>query len=174
MGYFLLSLSVAANITIVQNIFIYLVFYSLVTIGIFCCLHLFRSYSNFHFVDRITLLNNLSFTNPTLAILFSILLFSLIGLPPFILFFSKFILLSSLISDYILLFVFVILLCLSVYYYLRIIKIMFFFRKSYFLFLLPQSRTLTILLSSIVCVIMLAPFFIDVFVVCLQNGFFNF
>ena len=78
-------------------------------------------------ISFISELKNLFFSNPLIAISFSICLFSMAGVPPLIGFFSKLYVLYSAIQDG---YIFITLVCIivsiiSASYYLKIIKILF-------------------------------------------------
>nr|AER54503.1 NADH dehydrogenase subunit 2 [Ectopleura larynx] len=85
--------------------------------------------------EFIILLNNTWFNNKFLGIVITVLILSISGLPPFLGFFSKWIIFSSLIQNekFMISFIVILLTAISVGFYLRLIKIIYLQDKSSFL-----------------------------------------
>lgn len=110
----------------IGSILVYLVLYIIMTVGCFACLLNLRK--NNRAIEKLSDFSGLSRDNPVLAMVFTIFLFSLAGIPPFSGFFAKLGVFSIAIKEgYYALAVFgVIVTVLSAAYYLKIIKIMYF------------------------------------------------
>jgi NADH-quinone oxidoreductase subunit N len=125
MGYALVGLA-AGTSEGVQGVIIYLAIYLAMTLGTFACILAMRR--NGRMVEDIDQLAGLSATNPTMAFLLGVLLFSLAGIPPLAGFFAKFYVFLAAIHAglYALAVIGVLLSVVGAYYYLRIVKIMYF------------------------------------------------
>merc|ERR1712228_526015 len=129
-----------------QSILCYLFIYTLANFGIWMILFIFnpiRFISKNKFNKELSNFSNFFNSNPIAAFLFSILLFSLAGLPPFLGFLAKFGIFTIIIdSSFYLLAVFSILSsCIAIFYYLRLIKIMF-FEKTHLKILYRQVHSI--------------------------------
>jgi NADH-quinone oxidoreductase subunit N len=126
-GYLILALS-CMNFEGYYSLLIYTVVYTVMNIAMFSIIISLRNASTGKHITHISDLNNLFKVNPLLAILLSILLFSMAGIPPFAGFFSKlYIFISILGSNYY--FVSIIIISCSVIscvYYIRVIKVIYF------------------------------------------------
>jgi len=134
MGY-MLTAALTINIESIYSIIFYLIIYNIVTMGLWILLLSFRNKSNlikFKEIGDIVLLFN---SNKYVSIIFSILLFSAMGIPPMLGFFSKLFILLNLIELKMYFFaVFLIILnSIGVIYYLRFIKVMYFANSNKFL-----------------------------------------
>ncbi len=125
MGYALVGLA-AGSAEGVQGVIIYLAIYLAMTLGTFACILAMRR--NGRMVEEIDQLAGLSATNPLMAFLLGVLLFSLAGIPPLAGFFAKFYVFLAAIHAglYALAVIGVLLSVVGAYYYLRIVKIMYF------------------------------------------------
>jgi NADH-quinone oxidoreductase subunit N len=125
MGYALVGLA-AGTAEGVQGVIIYLAIYLAMTLGTFACILAMRR--NGRMVEEIDQLAGLSATNPLMAFLLGVLLFSLAGIPPLAGFFAKFYVFLAAIHAglYALAVIGVLLSVVGAYYYLRIVKIMYF------------------------------------------------
>jgi len=125
MGYALVGLA-AGSAEGVQGVIIYLAIYLAMTLGTFACILAMRRDSRM--VEEIDQLAGLSATNPLMAFLLGVLLFSLAGIPPLAGFFAKFYVFLAAIHAglYALAVIGVLLSVVGAYYYLRIVKIMYF------------------------------------------------
>jgi len=125
MGYALVGLA-AGTAEGVQGVIIYLAIYLAMTLGTFACILAMRREGRM--VEDIDQLAGLSTTNPLMAFLLGMLLFSLAGIPPLAGFFAKFYVFLAAIHAglYALAVIGVLLSVVGAYYYLRIVKIMYF------------------------------------------------
>ncbi len=125
MGYALVGLA-AGNQAGVQGVVIYLVIYLAMTLGTFAVILAMRRPSGM--VEDIGELAGLSRTNPVLAFMLGLLLFSLAGIPPLGGFFAKFYVFLAAVQAglYPLAVIGVLASVVGAYYYLRIVKIMYF------------------------------------------------
>jgi NADH-quinone oxidoreductase subunit N len=110
----------------VQGVVIYLVIYMAMTLGTFACILAMRR--TVGMVEDINDLAGLSRTNPVMAFMLAMLLFSLAGIPPLAGFFAKFYVFLAAIEAglYVLAVIGVLASVVGAYYYLRIVKIMYF------------------------------------------------
>ena len=125
MGYGLVGLA-AGSPDGVAGVVFYLAIYLAMTLGTFACILAMRR--NGRMVESIDALSGLSRTNPAMAFLLAMLLFSLAGIPPLAGFFAKFYVFLAAIHAglYALAVIGVLLSVVGAYYYLRIVKIMYF------------------------------------------------
>jgi NADH-quinone oxidoreductase subunit N len=125
MGYALVGLA-AGNQAGVRGVVIYLVIYLAMTLGSFAVILAMRRSSGM--VEDIADLSGLARTNPWLAFVFAMLLFSLAGIPPLAGFFAKFYVFLAAVQAglYPLAVIGVLASVVGAYYYLRIVKIMYF------------------------------------------------
>lgn len=109
-----------------ENVIVYITLYALMTIGAFAFLLAIRRQG--HYLQNIQDLIGLSKDNPSLALCFSILLFSMAGVPPFSGFFAKLgILKTALHGGYMIAVVIAVLASVvSAAYYLQVIRAMYF------------------------------------------------
>ncbi|MFM7084260.1 MAG: NADH-quinone oxidoreductase subunit NuoN, partial [Hyphomicrobium sp.] len=124
-GFCLIGLAVGSEQG-VSAVLIYLTIYLTMSLGGFACILAMREENGQ--LEKIDALSGISEPNLFFAIIFTILLFSLAGIPPLAGFFAKFYILESAIKGgYMWLAIFAILMSVvGSFYYLRIIKIMFF------------------------------------------------
>ncbi len=145
LGFILLGLSIN-SVESIQSFIFYLIQYSLSNLNAFFIL-ISIGYTLFFFVNKdnnynflekfnspiqlISQLKNYFLVNPILALSFAITLFSFAGVPPFIGFFAKFMVLSAALQKgYVFLaLVGIITSVISAVYYLNVVKTMFFFEK---------------------------------------------
>lgn len=111
----------------IQALLIYIVIYTIMSCGVFAialCLHDKQN----KFIESLDQFRSLGKTNPVLAITFTIILFSMAGIPPLAGFCSKFYLFFASLSSslYLLAFIGVITSVISCFYYIRFIQIMYF------------------------------------------------
>nr|QUJ09436.1 NADH dehydrogenase subunit 2 [Neorhodomela munita] len=133
-SFFLLNLC-TLNLANLNNLIIYVIIYLVMTSSFFSFFNshkqiLFPIKINNRFLSSLTFLNVL---NPVLAFSFTILLFSLAGIPPLAGFFSKFFVLFSAISSNFFFLVFFILIfnCISCFYYISLVKKIYFDNLTY-------------------------------------------
>jgi len=115
----------------IQALLIYIVIYVIMSCGLFCIalsLHQNTPGEDTTFIQTLPEFSFLGKTNPVLAFTFTIILFSMAGIPPLAGFCSKFYLFFAALSSslYLLAFVGVLTSVISCFYYIRFIKIMYF------------------------------------------------
>ena len=125
MGYALVGLASGTQAG-VQGVIIYMVIYMAMTLGTFACILAMRRGESM--VEDIEDLAGLSRTNPLMAFMLAMLLFSLAGIPPLAGFFAKFYVFLAAIESglYVLSVIGVLASVVGAYYYLRIVKVMYF------------------------------------------------
>jgi NADH-quinone oxidoreductase subunit N len=125
MGYALVGLA-AGTAEGVAGVIVYLTIYLVMTLGTFACILAMRRGG--HMVEDIDALSGLSRTQPLMAFMLAMLLFSLAGIPPLAGFFAKFYVFLAAIHAglYALAVIGVLLSVVGAYYYLRIVKLMYF------------------------------------------------
>ena len=136
MGY-ILSVILTTNIEAMYSVIFYIIVYNIISIGLWILILSFRNQSNltkFKEIGDVVLLFN---SNKYLSIIFFIFLFSAMGIPPMIGFFSKFFVLLNIIELKMYFFALFIIIfnSIGVIYYLRLIKVMYFSTSTKFLFL---------------------------------------
>jgi NADH-quinone oxidoreductase subunit N len=124
MGFALVGLAAGSEAG-VYGILIYLATYLAMTAGAFACILSMRK--DGAMVEDINALAGLSRTNPAMAYLLGIIMFSLAGIPPFAGFFGKYFVFAAAINAglYWLAVIGILSSVVGAYYYLRIVKIMF-------------------------------------------------
>ncbi len=125
MGYALVGLAAGTQVG-VQGVIIYLLVYMAMTLGTFACILAMRRGDGM--LEDIDDLAGLARTNPVMAFMLGMLLFSLAGIPPLAGFFAKFYVFLAAIESglYVLAVIGVLASVVGAYYYLRIVKIMYF------------------------------------------------
>jgi len=125
MGFALVGLAAGTQAG-VQGVIIYLLVYMAMTLGTFACILAMRR--NDEMVENIDDLAGLARTNPIMAFMLGMLLFSLAGIPPLAGFFAKFYVFLAAIQSglYVLAVIGVLASVVGSYYYVRIVKIMYF------------------------------------------------
>jgi NADH-quinone oxidoreductase subunit N len=125
MGYALVGLA-AGSPEGVAGLIVYLAIYLAMTLGTFACI--LAMHRGGRMVEDIDALSGLSRTNPMMAFMLAMLLFSLAGIPPLAGFFAKFYVFLAAIHAglYALAVIGVLLSVVGAYYYLRIVKLMYF------------------------------------------------
>jgi NADH-quinone oxidoreductase subunit N len=126
MGYALVGLA-AGTASGVAGVALYMLIYMVMTLGTFACILAMRRKEEGN-VEEIEDLAGLSATNPFMASVLTILMFSLAGIPPLAGFFAKYFVFVAAIEAelYALAVIGVLSSVVGAYYYLRIIKIMWF------------------------------------------------
>ncbi|MEX0853115.1 MAG: NADH-quinone oxidoreductase subunit NuoN [Bauldia sp.] len=125
MGYALVGLAAGTQAG-VQGVILYMLIYLAMTLGAFACILAMRRGDEM--VEEIADLAGLSRTNPIMAFMLGMLLFSLAGIPPLAGFFAKFYVFLAAIEAglYPLAVLGVLASVVGAYYYLRIVKVMYF------------------------------------------------
>lgn len=126
MGYALVGLA-AGSMAGVRGVILYMLIYMVMTLGTFACILAMRRREGEH-VEGIDDLAGLSQTNPFMATVLTILMFSLAGIPPLAGFFAKYFVFVAAIEAqlYGLAIIGVLASVVGAYYYLRVIKVMWF------------------------------------------------
>ncbi len=129
MGFALVGLAAGTEAG-VQGVVVYLIIYMATNLGAFACILAMRRGDGM--VEDINELSGLARTNPVLAFVLAMLLFSLAGIPPLAGFFGKFYVFLAAIEVglYGLAVIGVLASVVGAYYYLRIVKIMYFDKPS--------------------------------------------
>ncbi|MCY6380466.1 NADH-quinone oxidoreductase subunit NuoN [Hoeflea prorocentri] len=126
MGYALVGLAAGSQVG-VRGVAIYMLIYMVTTLGTFACILAMRRKEEGN-VEQIDDLSGLASTNPLMATVLTVFMFSLAGIPPLAGFFAKyFVFLAAIESGlYALAVIGVLASVVGAYYYLRIVKIMWF------------------------------------------------
>ncbi|MDA4846798.1 NADH-quinone oxidoreductase subunit NuoN [Hoeflea poritis] len=130
MGYALVGLAAGSQVG-VRGVVIYMLIYMITTLGTFACILAMRRKEEGN-VEQIDDLSGLASSNPLMATILTIFMFSLAGIPPLAGFFAKyFVFLAAIESGlYALAVIGVLASVVGAYYYLRIVKIMWFDEAS--------------------------------------------
>ncbi len=162
MGYILLGLNLASKASIEVTVF-YLLIYIILNTGIFSIIiAILKDKTN----KELIYINDLSIVtqkNPLLAFILTLNIFSLIGIPPLIGFFSKFYLLGLLVQHNLLFFAVIAIVTslISTFYYIRLIKILY-IKKDYFTENIKEvSESATFIIYMITCLNILLSLNID-------------
>jgi NADH-quinone oxidoreductase subunit N len=125
MGFALVGLS-AGTPAGVQGVAIYMAIYLVMTLGTFACILAMKRGDTY--VEQIEDLSGLGRTDPFMAFILAMLMFSLAGVPPLAGFFAKWYVFAAAVEAklYALAVIGVITSAVGAYYYLRIVKIMYF------------------------------------------------
>ena len=125
MGFALVGVA-AGSVDGVKGVLIYLTIYVIMNAGVFCCILAMRR--DGHQVETINDLAGLSRSRPVFAFFFSMLMFSLAGIPPLAGFFAKFYVFIAAVDAglFTLAVIGVVTSVVGAFYYLRVIKIMYF------------------------------------------------
>jgi len=123
---FILAGVTISTVQSLNAVVIYTFIYVIMKIGIFSCILTLKKKENYY--ENIYDLSGISKNHPLIALSFTILLFSLAGIPPLAGFFAKFYIFLSVLEQKMFYFATFGLLCavISSFYYLRLIKIIYF------------------------------------------------
>ncbi|MBK5567330.1 NADH-quinone oxidoreductase subunit NuoN [Ensifer sp. 2YAB10] len=126
MGYALVGLA-AGSMAGVRGVLLYMLIYMVMTLGTFACILAMRRKEGEN-VENVDDLAGLSQTNPFMACVLTVLMFSLAGIPPMAGFFGKYFVFMAAIEAqlYALAIIGVLASVVGAYYYLRVIKVMWF------------------------------------------------
>ena len=126
MGYALVGLS-SGSMAGVRGVLIYMLVYMVMTLGTFACIMAMKRKDGNH-VESVDDLAGLSQTNPLMASVLTVMMFSLAGIPPLAVFFAKYFVFMAAIEAhlYALAIIGVLASVVGAYYYLRVIKLMWF------------------------------------------------
>lgn len=160
-GLLLGVLAWSSNIFITSYFFVYLFIYTLTLVGLFGIFLSNKLATNRNIPKNLFSFTNLSEMNPTKFLLLTAIIFTSAGIPPFIGFLIKFLILFSysLTTSYLFGIVFILLslTTLTVFYYVRIIKIMSFIKKKFWIFYYTASSSTSyvIVLTFILSIILI-------------------
>jgi proton-translocating NADH-quinone oxidoreductase chain N len=148
-GYMLIGLS-SGSVDGISSTFFYASVYMIMTAGTFIILLSLRGFRNFYKLKFLNDLSGLAYSNPLLAITFSIILFSMSGVPPLAGFFSKMFIFISAINAgmYPLAICGVLTSVVASFYYIRVIKIMCFELQNFCFLTYDIGREKSLLLGS--------------------------
>lgn len=157
-GYMLVGIS-TGSIEGIYATFFYVIIYIIMTVATFSILLSIRKQGSLSKLKYLNDLSGLFISNPQLALSFSIIMFSMCGIPPLAGFFSKmFIFISAINMEmYFLAIIGVMTSVVASFYYIRIIKLMFFDSVTRINNLNPVSKENSLFLSS--CCMFLMTFF---------------
>lgn len=158
-GYMLIGIS-TGSIEGIYATFFYVIIYIVMTVATFSILLSIRRQGNLSKLKYLNDLSGLFVSNPQLALAFSIIMFSMCGVPPLAGFFSKmFIFISAINMEmYFLAIIGVMTSVIASFYYIRIIKLMFFDSTTKINNLSPISKENSLFLSA--CCLFLMTFFV--------------
>jgi NADH-quinone oxidoreductase subunit N len=159
-GYMLIGIA-AGTPDGIQASFLYMIIYIITSIGVFGVVLSLRDKVTKNKIKYLSELHNLGNTNPALAISFTIILFSMAGIPPLAGFMGKlYIFLSAMESSmYVLAIIGILTSCIGAVYYIRLIKIMYFEKLRVFTFYQEVNREKSILIA--LCIFFLVFLFAD-------------
>lgn len=161
-GYILIGIT-SSSINSIQSSLLYMIIYIIMTINIYSIVLSLYSHNTNIEIKYIKELINLSKQNPVLAFLFSILLFSMAGIPPLAGFFNKLYIFSSAINSsmYMLVFIGIITSVISAVYYIYIIRIMYFEKSFAWIYIKQMNLELSYVISITFLFIFLFIFFLS-------------
>lgn len=149
-GFFLLAMLLGDNESI-RNTLFYVFIYLITMLGTFSIILSLRFFNyNYHYQIRyLKEVEGLAKINPVIAIIFSMILFSMAGVPPLAGFFAKFfVLLSALQAGAVGIVIFIVLMsCIACFYYIQIIKTMYFHTNIKWVILYPIAKSNASILS---------------------------
>nr|NP_066350.1 NADH dehydrogenase subunit 2 [Malawimonas jakobiformis]AAG13717.1 NADH dehydrogenase subunit 2 [Malawimonas jakobiformis] len=147
-GYILIGIT-SSSINSIQSSLLYIIVYIIMTINIYSIVISLYSNNNNIEIKYIKELINLSKQNPILAFSFTMLLFSMAGIPPLAGFFNKLYIFSSAInvSMYLLVFIGILTSVISAVYYIYIIRIMYFEKSSVWIYIKQMNLELSYVIS---------------------------
>lgn len=148
MGYALVPLA-AGTIAGVQGMLIFMTIYIITVIGVFATILQMRLRNGM--VEKISDLSGLSKSNPGIAAVFTLLLFSLIGIPPLAGFFGKWFAFSPAVDAGLIWLVVVALIAsvVSAFYYIRVIKTMWFDEPTREFIRAPRTTRIIAIISAL-------------------------
>lgn len=163
MGYVLLAVS-SNSVEGFFAAYYYLLIYSFTSLGVFIILLSVRKYTNYLKIKNLSDFSSLFRNNPTIAISFSVFMFSLAGIPPLAGFFSKLFVFLSLmrVESYFASIIVIVTSVISAVYYLWVIKVIFF--KDY------DIKTYYVPITLVQSNIILSVFVLNIFIILFQNA----
>ena len=172
-GYMLIGIS-SGSIEGIGSTFFYASVYMVMTIGTFIILLSVRGFRNFYKLKFLKDLSGLAYSSPLLAMSFSIILFSMAGVPPLAGFFSKMFIFVSAINAgiYSLAVCGVLTSVVASFYYIRIIKIMCFESKNICFLTYEVDREKSLLLGISITFLLTFFFWPSALMISLHNAIF--
>jgi len=148
MGYALVGLS-AGTQSGVNGVILYMLIYMIMTVGTFACIIAMRRKDGT--VEEISDLAGLGTRNPIMALMLTILMFSLAGIPPLAGFFAKYFVFVAAIEAglYALAIIGVLASVIGAFYYLRVIKVMWFDEPADNFVPMPGELKLVLMASGV-------------------------
>lgn len=142
------------------SLFFYIVVYIIISINIFTFILVLRKVDNKFRLKKINEIVVLFKSNKLLAINFTVILFSIAGIPPLVGFYSKYYIFFSAIKSeiYLIALIAALFSVMASLYYIRLIKLMFFKKFDYWVLFFDLSKVDSILLS--------VTFFFNIFFFC--------
>lgn len=173
MGFISLSLSNFTAFNFISALF-YANTYILLNLLFFFILITLRKYDNKELI-LITDLASLKKNNPVLSILLSLTLFSIAGIPPLMGFYSKLLVLLTMVNNsmWFILFITLILSMISAFYYIRLIKLLFFDLNDNFTYFVTPSRIIAYIITLLSFINIFFCFFPNIFFIEICNLIFN-
>lgn len=146
---FLLIAFFTLNINSSSSLLFYIIVYILLSISLFSIVLAIRKRNNNLKFKKINELVTLFKSNIMLSIIFSIVLFSVAGIPPLLGFYSKLYILFSIVEKkmYIISLTLILISVIGSMYYIRLIKLMFFKKIKYWNFLQEINTSLSYIVS---------------------------
>jgi NADH-quinone oxidoreductase subunit N len=166
-GFILLALAAFSKQAFIACVF-YMIIYVLISIATFGFIALIKEKDSADI--EISRLSGLAKSNPTMAFALAVLIFSSAGIPPLAGFFSKFYILSAVISSGLLFYAIaaIIFSVISAFYYLRIVKVIYFDEvKEKIEFENCSNSKLIIILIAILNIVFIA--FLDILIGLVTN-----
>ena len=159
-GYMLLGVA-SGTITSIVGLLVYLVIYVIMTLGFFSFMLGMQNYKTKSLNVYLTDLTNIGKTNATVAFAVTLILFSMIGLPPLAGFFGKMYLFFSVMNSelYAAAILGVLSSVVAAFYYIRIIKLMFFENSKTFTLYKPMDTANSYVLA--ISLFLLIIFFVS-------------
>lgn len=174
-GFLLIGFSNLNNFSLF-SLFFYISIYIIISLNIFALILGLRknnSYLKFKKINEFVLLFK---SNKLLAINFSLILFSIAGIPPLVGFYSKFYIFVSAIESktYLVAIIAAIFSVIASMYYIRLIKLMFFKNFVYWTFLNEVSKSNSIIITLTLFLNLLFFCYPEIFIVYIYNVILNF
>ena len=159
-GYLLIGLATGTELGL-QGLFLYIFFYIVMGLGTFSVMLSLKELKNTNFVMYITDLAGLGKSNPALALTFTLILFSIAGIPPLAGFYSKFYIFLAAVDSslYLLAIAGVLASVIGCLYYIRLIKLMYFENEETITVYSQMSKETSIVLAVVTA--LLVGFFLN-------------
>jgi NADH-quinone oxidoreductase subunit N len=174
LGYLMLGLG-GMTIETLQAGLVYMTIYIILVFGLFLSLLFLRDSPTINTIrelEEIDILNSLSEGKKVYKYFVALILLSMAGIPPLLGFFSKFLLIKTLLynGDFLLSLIVVIVSVISCFYYLRIIKNMFFNKSNQYVNLNLFTLNISLVLTCITILNILSPWTFDFIYKLISNS----